>query len=138
MGESGDGHDGSMPIPAAVARFNRVVTNRITGRFAGHLPGFAIVHHVGRRSGREYTTPVNVFRHGTEYVVALTYGPDRDWVRNVRAAGGCELEISGRRIRVADPRIVHDAERRLMPIGVRQFLGLIDVHDFLTLRPVTG
>ena len=124
-----------MPIPAAIARFNRVVTNRITGPFAGHLPGFAVVHHVGRRSGRAYATPINIFRRGDEYVAALTYGPKRDWVRNVQATAGCELDTGGRHVRVCEPRIVHDPTGQLMPIGVRQLLRLLDVQDFLILRP---
>ena len=45
-----------------VAAFNLAVTNRITTRFAGRLPGFGIVTHAGRKSGKLYRTPVNVFR----------------------------------------------------------------------------
>ena len=45
-----------------VAAFNLAVTNRITSRFAARLPGFGILTHVGRKSGRIYGTPVNVFR----------------------------------------------------------------------------
>ena len=45
-----------------VAAFNLAVTNRITSRFAARLPGFGILTHVGRKSGRIYRTPVNVFR----------------------------------------------------------------------------
>jgi hypothetical protein len=35
-----------------VAAFNRVITNRITSRFAARLPGFGILTHVGRKLGR--------------------------------------------------------------------------------------
>lgn len=126
-----------MPIPNAVARFNRTVTNRVTRPFAGRLPGFAIVHHTGRKSGRHYRTPVNIFPRHDGYIAALTYGPDRDWVRNVIAAGGCELEIRGKTLRVGEPEIVHDPARSDMPPGVRQFLGLIGVTDFLRLTKVT-
>ena len=45
-----------------VAAFNLAVTSRITSRFAARLPGFGILTHVGRKSGRIYRTPVNVFR----------------------------------------------------------------------------
>jgi hypothetical protein len=47
-----------------VARFNPRVTNRITRPLARWLPGFGVVEHAGRRSGRRYRTPVNVFRSG--------------------------------------------------------------------------
>jgi deazaflavin-dependent oxidoreductase (nitroreductase family) len=76
-----------MPLPKRLARFNIKVTNRITGPFASRLPGFAIVHHVGRKSGTRRTTPVNMFRDGDDYVIALTYGRDSQWVKNVLAAG---------------------------------------------------
>jgi deazaflavin-dependent oxidoreductase (nitroreductase family) len=122
-----------VPIPKKVARFNRVVTNSVTRPIAGHLPGFGIVLHQGRRSGKPYRTPVNMFRAPDGYVVALTYGTDTDWIKNVMTAGGCELEVGGRRVRATAPRIVHDPERKPMPPVVRQFLGLIKVTDFLFL-----
>ncbi|TNC18764.1 nitroreductase family deazaflavin-dependent oxidoreductase [Amycolatopsis alkalitolerans] len=122
-----------MVLSKRVAKFNRVATNRVLGRIAGRVPGFGKIVHRGRRSGREYRTPVNVFRVPEGYVVALTYGPKTDWVRNVLAADGCELETLGQQIKLTNPRLVHDEERRTMPFGVRQFLGLIGVADFLYL-----
>jgi deazaflavin-dependent oxidoreductase (nitroreductase family) len=122
-----------VPIPRGVARMNRVVTNRITGLFAGRAPGFGVIVHQGRRSGREYRTPVNVFAEPGGYLVALTYGPDSDWVKNVLAGNGCDLEVRGRRVRLVDPRIVHDESRRGVPPVVRTTLGLLGVTDFLHL-----
>jgi deazaflavin-dependent oxidoreductase (nitroreductase family) len=126
-----------MPIPDAVARFNRIATNRVTKPFAGRLPGFAVVHHTGRKSGRPYQTPVNIFARPGGYIAALTYGPDRDWVKNVMAAGGCELELRGKILQVGAPEIIHDPARGGMPPGVRQILGLLGVTDFLHLTKVT-
>ena len=85
-----------MPLPDRLATFNRSVTNRIVRTFAGHLPWFAIVVHRGRKSGRIYRTPVNAFGIDDGFVIALTYGPDRDWVKNVLAAGRCGLIVRGR------------------------------------------
>ena len=50
-------------------------------------PGMGVITHRGRRSGRIYETPVNVFRRSDGYVVALTYRAGADWVRNVLTAG---------------------------------------------------
>ncbi|HZY27982.1 MAG TPA: nitroreductase family deazaflavin-dependent oxidoreductase [Jiangellaceae bacterium] len=97
------------------------------------LPGFGIVQHRGRRSGRPYRTPINVFRVSGGYVAALTYGTDTDWVKNVLAAGGCELEVRRRRVRLTDPRVVHDETRHDMPLGVRRLLAVLGVTDFLYL-----
>jgi deazaflavin-dependent oxidoreductase (nitroreductase family) len=124
-----------MPLPERLARFNRIVTNRIARRVAGRAPGFAIVEHVGRRSGRTYRTPVNIFRNGEDrYVIALTYGRDSQWVRNVLAAGGAEVVTRGRRMRLVEPVVIRDQQRTMMPAGVRSVLGVIRVDDFMVLR----
>jgi deazaflavin-dependent oxidoreductase (nitroreductase family) len=128
----------TMPIPKSVAAFNRRVTNYVTGPFAGRLPGFAIVRHVGRKSGRVYRTPVNVFHQGDDYVFALTYGPDSDWVRNVEAAGQCEIETRGRVVRLAEPRRMTDPTRQRVPAPVRTVLRLIEVDEFLVMHPVAS
>lgn len=114
-----------------IAHFNRRVTNRVLGPLAPRLPGFGVVLHVGRKSGREYRTPVNVFGGEGRFVIALTYGPESDWVRNVRAAGGCTLITRGRRHALTAPRLVHDETRMLVPAPVRVPLRLLNVADFL-------
>ena len=124
-----------MPLPKRLARFNRVVTNRLVRPVAGHLPALAIVTHVGRRSGTAYRTPVNVVRHGDRYVFVLTYGPDAQWVRNVLAAGGCAVETRGRRIELTAPELVHDPDRALVPAPVRSILGALRVSHFMLLQP---
>ena len=123
-----------MVLPKGLARFNRVVTNRINKHVVGWAPGFGMIVHKGRKSGREYRTPLNVFRTDDGFVVALTYGPDADWVKNVLAAESCTLITRRRNYRVHSPRIVHDESRKAMPAGVRQILGLVNVDDFLVLK----
>jgi deazaflavin-dependent oxidoreductase (nitroreductase family) len=115
------------------ARFNRRVTNRLTRPLARRLPGFGVVVHRGRSSGRRYSTPVNVFAAPCGYVVALTYGADSEWVKNVLAAGGCELITRNRRHRLRSPRLVHDERRQSVPRVVRVALRLLRVSDFLHL-----
>jgi deazaflavin-dependent oxidoreductase (nitroreductase family) len=114
--------------------FTRRFVNPITRLVAGWLPGFGILRYPGRTSGRDYRTPMNVFRRGDEYVFALTYGPDVQWVKNIVAAGGCLLVTRGRTIRLIGPRLVHDPTRSLMPPVVREFLGLMNVTEFLRAR----
>ena len=123
-----------MPIPKSVASFNRRVTNPITGPFARHLPGFAVVRHVGRRSGHHYRTPVNAFHQGDEYVFALTYGPDVDWAKNVQAARSCEIETRGRIVRLVEPRRFTDPAHRSVPSPVGAILRMIGVDEFLAMR----
>ncbi|MCA9894473.1 MAG: nitroreductase family deazaflavin-dependent oxidoreductase [Anaerolineae bacterium] len=78
------------PIKNAVRHFNKVVTNPILGRLAGARFGpFALIRHKGRKSGKQYATPVMVFPFKGGFMVALTYGPEVDWYKNVLAAGEC-------------------------------------------------
>jgi deazaflavin-dependent oxidoreductase (nitroreductase family) len=114
-----------------VAAFNLAVTNRITSRFAARLPGFGMLTHIGRKSGRVYRTPMNVFRAPEGFLIALTYGRESKWVTNVLAAGGCELETRGVRYRLSAPTIVHDLTRRSFPLPVRLVLRLIGANDFM-------
>jgi deazaflavin-dependent oxidoreductase (nitroreductase family) len=122
-----------MPIPRWMARFNRQVTNRLTLRVAPFLPGFGVVVHTGRQSGRQYRTPVNVFPRSGGFVVALTYGPDSQWVRNVLASGGCAMVTRGRTWQLNRPRLFHDARHQAVPPPVRVVLGLVHADDFLDL-----
>jgi len=116
-----------------VAAFNSAVTNRITSRFAARLPGFGILTHVGRKSGRVYRTPVNVFRVPEGFLIALTYGRESEWVRNVIAAGGCKLETRRVLYQLSAPTVVHDPTRRRFPILVRIVLRVIGADDFMQL-----
>jgi deazaflavin-dependent oxidoreductase (nitroreductase family) len=116
----------------AIGRFNRVATNRLTSLVAGRLPGFGIITHRGRRSGRTYRTPVNVFRRPGGFVVALTYGRG-DWVKNVLAAGQAQVHTRGRAHSLSNPRVLRDPARTGLPASVRGILRLLNVDEFLWL-----
>lgn len=124
-----------MPIPKVVGRWNKAGLNRVTRHIAPWMPGLGVIVHRGRRSGRTYRTPVNVFSAGNGYVVALTYGPDTDWVKNVLAAGGCELRTRGQIIQLGSPRLFHDESRSSIRPVERQVLRILNVADFLSLTP---
>src|SRR5205814_5457060 len=116
-----------------LAKFNIFVTNRIAGLFAGWLPGFGILTHVGRKSGKVYRTPVNVFREPNGFIIALTYSSESEWVKNVLAAGGCELKTVGRKYQLVAPNVVRDPTRRRFPIPVRVVLRIVDADEYMEL-----
>ncbi|MFY9921161.1 MAG: nitroreductase family deazaflavin-dependent oxidoreductase [Mycobacterium sp.] len=99
-----------MQLPQWLARFNRHVTNPVQRLWAGWLPGFGILEHVGRKSGKPYRTPLNVFPTDDGVAVLLSYGPDRDWLKNITAAGQARIKRMGRTIEVADPRVMSKAD----------------------------
>lgn len=122
-----------MPLSPEVARFNKRVTNKITRLFAGRVPGFAIISHTGRKSGKTYETPINVFRTPTGYRVALTYGARAEWVKNVLASKECALLVRGRRVACRNPRLGTDPANRWAPWLVRQIIGRAGVTEYLDL-----
>jgi deazaflavin-dependent oxidoreductase (nitroreductase family) len=126
-------------VPPTRIRFIRPFTSRVinplTRLVAGRLPGFAILTHVGRRSGRVYQTPINVFRRGDHYLFALTYGSNVDWLKNIQAAGGCEMQTRGRRIWLVEPEVIVDPQLRQMPWPLAPVLGRVNrVSEILRMR----
>ena len=104
------------------------------GRVLGHR--FLALSHRGRRSGRVYTTVLEVvrWRPGTrEAVVVSGFGPQSQWYRNVLAGGVEEVQIARLRFhataRVLEPpeavSVLADYERRNRIAGpiVRAVLG---------------
>jgi deazaflavin-dependent oxidoreductase (nitroreductase family) len=126
-----------MPAPRWVARANKAGLNRVTKFIAPWAPGWAVVVHRGRKSGKTFRTPLWAFRRGDGYVIALTYGSTADWVRNVLAAGGCELETRRRRYLVSNPRVYRDENATDMPAFIRFMLRrVIKAPEFLSVDVV--
>jgi deazaflavin-dependent oxidoreductase (nitroreductase family) len=69
--------------------------NRLTTRIARRGGSFALVKHVGRKSGKPYETPIIAKPVPGGLMIELTYGDQVDWYRNVRAAGGCVILLNG-------------------------------------------
>ena len=119
--------------PRWVAAFNLAVTNRITRPFVPWLPGFGLITHIGRKSGRTFQTPVNVFRTPGGFMIALTYGPNSQWVQNVLAAGQAELVTRRTHYHLSTPTVVHDPSRRNFPLIVRIALRILGATDLLSV-----
>jgi deazaflavin-dependent oxidoreductase (nitroreductase family) len=119
-----------------LAKINIAFTNRITSLFAGWLPGFGILTHVGRKSGKVYRTPVNVFRPSNRFIIALTYSSQSEWVKNVLAAGACDLKTRGKNYQLSAPKVVRDPTRRRFPIPVRIVLRIVGADEYMELSKV--
>jgi hypothetical protein len=78
---------------------------------------------------------MNVFRRNGQYVFALTYGHDVQWVKNVMANGEADIQVGNRVIHLINPEPFTDPQRRIMPLPVRFLLGLFRVHGFLRMTP---
>jgi len=126
-----------MTLTDRLARFNRRIPNRIIGTFAGRrLSPVAVMVHRGRKTGRRYQNPVVAFPLDDGYLISLPYGADRDWVRNVLAAGRCTLRRSGRQVELAHPRLLRAGEAAsLVPAPLRPAMRALPGLRFLRLSP---
>ena len=79
-------------------------TRPISGR--RWFPLYGLLHHVGRKSGREYATPVVVRATASATYVPLPFGERTDWYRNAVAGGGVRVTWKGRDHRLTRPQIV--------------------------------
>lgn len=116
-----------------VRRFNRSVFNHLTMLFAGHF-FYAVVNHVGRRSGKAYRTPIVAERAPGGFLIPLPYGDDTDWCLNILAAGGCTLQHDGRRYPLTLPRVVEaDEALPLLKPAKRAAFRLFKIGKYLRL-----
>jgi deazaflavin-dependent oxidoreductase (nitroreductase family) len=94
-----------MVFPPLLHRFQVKYFNPMIMPLARHAPGFAIVKHRGRATGRPYETIVNAYRRDNTLAIALGHGK-AEWVKNVLAAGEAEIHLFRRDVRVVNPRVV--------------------------------
>jgi deazaflavin-dependent oxidoreductase (nitroreductase family) len=143
---SGDSAVGPAPIPPspvvrAVMRPLTRVLNPMIGKLAGrrHFSMAAQLRHRGRRSGRGYVTPVGARLAGDSLLIALTFGNQSDWVRNVLAAGGCEARLRGGDYAAAAPELLSWDEagpflRTAFKTREQAMLRLLGIRQFMRLR----
>ena len=108
-----------MRVPRAVARFNRRVTNPLALRLGGWAPTVGTLEHVGRKSGKRYRTPLNIFDTDDGYVVLIGYGPESHWVKNVLAGGPATVHKHGKSVPVGNARIMSKDEAEPLVTSLR-------------------
>lgn len=116
--------------------FNKHILNRATLKIAGAPHSLiSAVHHVGRRSGKLYQTPVIVGPVDDGFVFALTYGAAVDWYRNVLAAGGCTLLWHGGKYTLENPEtIAIETALPAFPLSLRLVLRIMRTRHFFRMK----
>jgi deazaflavin-dependent oxidoreductase (nitroreductase family) len=126
---------GTDPVLLRTVRFMSRLTRPLAGR--PFFPLWAVLRHRGRRSGREYAVPVGVRVTPDGYFIALPFGKQTQWVRNVVAAGGCTLRWRGEDLVMADPTIVGaDQAAFAFPLALRWMMRAAGVQWVIRLRAV--
>jgi deazaflavin-dependent oxidoreductase (nitroreductase family) len=126
-----------MQLPQWLARFNRYFTNPIQRLWAGWAPAYGIIEHVGRKSGKEYRTPVNVFPTDDGVAILLTYGRNRDWVKNLTAANGGKVKHYGKTVSYTNPQVIPKGQAAPLVTGAwRALFVRLPFEDALLLTRV--
>src|SRR5689334_4008459 len=110
--------------------FNKYITNRLLRVFARSSRGpFAIIRHVGRKSGKTYETTIMVWPVEGGFVIELTYGSAVDWYRNLAAAGGGTIFYHKKEYAVGKPEPLDAKTAALaLPALARGFLRMAGLH----------
>lgn len=122
---------------------------RVYRRHPERMPGRTFVKfvHTGRRTGNPHEAVAMVLRYDDathEAVICAAWGPETDWVRNLRAAPAVSVQL-GRESFVPQQRFLSDDEafgvatafRRDHPARMRMFaaiLGWGDLRDDSAVR----
>ena len=116
-------------------------TTALTLPLAGQRwnPVFAVLEHHGRQTGRPYEAPLAARRIAGGFVVALAFGAQVDWYRNLVAAGGGSLRWRGQTYAVGAPEAVDpDSGRASFHLIQRAALRLGGIDAFIRLPDAAG
>jgi len=122
------------------ARPMRSLSNRIFLKISGKwFRAYSIVKHTGRRSGREYRNPVSAYPLEDGFVIAVLYGAQSQWVRNVMATGRLTLRTKGRDHLLERSEIITPAQALpAFPAPARRMLRSRNIHDFVWAHPAAS
>ena len=119
-------------VSRAASKRGKPTMMKLAGRryfFAG------IVRHSGRRSGREYATPVWAVPTSEGFLISLPFGEGVDWLKNVLAAGRATIETKGETWEVVEPEVVdREVAYPLLPWWVRLMFGLAGFERYLKVK----
>jgi deazaflavin-dependent oxidoreductase (nitroreductase family) len=123
------------PILDPIRRFNRRYYNRLILMFAGERGQlYSVVRHVGRRSGQRYETPVFAAPVDDGFVIALFYGSEVDWLRNLRATGHGQIFHDGGEHEIGAPEMIDEAALPSLPWQWEAIVKLFGIKQYVRVR----
>lgn len=116
--------------------YHKHVTNPVWVRFfAGRSTNSALLHHVGRKSGKAFVTPLTAHKSEDTIIIPMPYGTETDWLRNLQAAGQGVVELDHLSYSVDEPEVVPvDEVMALLSPMVARIVQLHETEKALRLR----
>jgi deazaflavin-dependent oxidoreductase (nitroreductase family) len=118
--------------PAFLFKLANPIIKLLVGRNIAPISNvLMVIQHTGRRTGRQYLTPIGYARDG-DSIVAFTLSRDTQWYQNIQHNPEVTLTIKGKPIRaraelVNDPdeaARVLDIYKRTQPTNYQRFFGV--------------
>ncbi|WP_313674498.1 nitroreductase family deazaflavin-dependent oxidoreductase [Mycolicibacterium sp.] len=121
-----------MRFPVWFENFQIRYINPIAVPLARVMPGITIIRHRGRKSGRQFETPVSAYRKGDTVAIMLGHGKT-NWVKNILAAGEADIRLGRRDVHLVNPRIVpaggdDPSLPRIARMAARRGVGVFVAH----------
>jgi len=125
------------PLAGRIFGLFTPILNRLVTRIAGkrYVPLYVLLRHRGRRSGREYATPVVGMRVPGGFVIPMAFGEGADWYRNIVASGGATIRKDGAEHHLAEPAAIDpDSADSPFPGWQRPVFRALGIRRFLFLK----
>ncbi|TMG61108.1 MAG: nitroreductase family deazaflavin-dependent oxidoreductase [Chloroflexi bacterium] len=125
------------PLAGRIFGLFTPILNRLVTRIAGkrYVPLYVLLRHRGRRSGREYATPVVGMRVPGGFAIPMAFGEGADWYRNIVASGGATMRKGGTEHQLADPVAIDpDSAASPFPRWQRPVFRALGIRRFLFLK----
>jgi deazaflavin-dependent oxidoreductase (nitroreductase family) len=121
------------PLLRAIRISNKYLLNPVMVALAGRKNSYAAaIRHTGRKSGKQYSTPVGADRVQDGFIIPLAYGSQVDWLQNVLAAGRATVSAEGETHDVTELEVIDAAtalpmlsskrRRTFERMGIAQYL----------------
>jgi deazaflavin-dependent oxidoreductase (nitroreductase family) len=94
-----------MLMPVWLEQFQIKYISPMLRPLSKRMPGFAVIKHRGRTSGKDYETIVTAYRKGTVLAIGLGHGKT-NWVKNVLAAGDADIHVGLKDLHLVNPRVL--------------------------------
>lgn len=121
-----------MLIPVWLENFQIKYVNPLLRPLSKRMPGFAVIRHRGRTSGKTYETIVTAYRKDRLLAIGLVHGKT-NWVKNVLAAGEADIHVGRQDLHLTNPRVLpagtHDPALPRLPrmLAKRQGTFVADI-----------
>ncbi len=123
-----------MIFPPWFERLQIKYINPLLRPLSKRMPGFGVIKHRGRTSGRDYETIITPYRKGQVLAIGLAHGKT-NWVKNVLAAGEADIQIGGKNLHLVNTRVLpagtvdRSLPRMAQVVGKRSGVFVADVAD---------